>query len=115
MSSLIYFLVWAGLIFVMMRFGCGAHVMGHGHGRHEGHGGDTELRTAKGPWVAPETEIDPVCRKTVRTDGAKSAVYRGAVYYFCSAEHRDAFEADPARYVGSREGAEAKQMEHHHE
>ncbi len=32
MNSLIYFLIWGGLFFLMMRFGCGAHVMGHGHG-----------------------------------------------------------------------------------
>jgi hypothetical protein len=31
MQSLLYFLLSAGLFFVMMRFGCGAHVMGHGH------------------------------------------------------------------------------------
>ena len=36
MSSIVYFLLWAGLIFLMMRFGCGAHVMGHrGHGGHQ--------------------------------------------------------------------------------
>jgi len=34
MQSLLYFLLWAGLFLVFMRFGCGAHVMGHGHG-HE--------------------------------------------------------------------------------
>jgi hypothetical protein len=32
MMSLLYFLLWAGLFLVFMRFGCGAHVMGHGHG-----------------------------------------------------------------------------------
>lgn len=29
MHTLMYFLIWGALIFVMMRFGCGAHVMGH--------------------------------------------------------------------------------------
>jgi YHS domain-containing protein len=48
-------------------------------------------------WTPPEIHIDPVCRMSVRTDGAKSSVYRGTIYYFCSAEHRDAFEADPER------------------
>ena len=30
MSTLVYFLIWGGFFFVMMRFGCGAHIMGHG-------------------------------------------------------------------------------------
>ena len=34
MEALVYFTLSAGLIFLMMRFGCGAHVMGHGHGKH---------------------------------------------------------------------------------
>ena len=34
MQPLLYFLLVAGLFIVMMRFGCGAHVMGHGH-RHQ--------------------------------------------------------------------------------
>ncbi len=37
MEALVYFIIWAAAIFVMMRFGCGAHVMGHGrkHGQTE--------------------------------------------------------------------------------
>jgi hypothetical protein len=31
-GNVAYFLVWAALIFLMMRYGCGAHVMGHRHG-----------------------------------------------------------------------------------
>ena len=34
METLVYFLICGALIFFMMRFGCGAHVMGHGHGHH---------------------------------------------------------------------------------
>ncbi|MCK9994604.1 MAG: hypothetical protein Dbin4_03124 [Alphaproteobacteria bacterium] len=37
MNSLLYFALWAGLIFVMMRFGCGAHIMGHGGHRRRHH------------------------------------------------------------------------------
>jgi hypothetical protein len=33
LETVLYFLFWAGLFFVMMRFGCGAHVMGHMHHR----------------------------------------------------------------------------------
>jgi YHS domain-containing protein len=115
MNALLYFALWAGFIFLMMRFGCGAHVMGHGHAeREEPH---DVSRGAGGPlgWTPPETDIDPVCRMSVRTDGAKSSVYRGTIYFFCSVEHRDAFEADPERYVGPQPGVmQPANMEHHH-
>ena len=32
MPTYLYFLLWGAFFFVMMRFGCGAHIMGHGHG-----------------------------------------------------------------------------------
>ena len=35
MQTLMYFLFWGTFIFLMMRFGCGAHVMGHRHSRHD--------------------------------------------------------------------------------
>ena len=35
MGMLLYLLLFAGFFILMMRFGCGAHVMGHGqHGNH---------------------------------------------------------------------------------
>jgi len=40
MSELVYFMLWAGIIFLMIRFGCGAHEMGHSRGKTkhgEGH------------------------------------------------------------------------------
>jgi YHS domain-containing protein len=114
MQTLLYFAIWAGLFFLMMRFGCGSHVMGHGHAGHEGQGDAATPDTGAARWMPPETDIDPVCRTSVRTDAAKSSVYRGTVYYFCSAKHRDAFEADPERYIGETAGPEPRAMEHHH-
>ena len=116
METLIYFALFAGLFFLMMRFGCGSHVMGHGHGQHEGHqghGGSVPPAGA-GRWTPPQTEVDPVCGMTVNTDGAKSSVHNGTVYYFCSAEHRDQFEANPERYSGGKPVSEIKAMEHSH-
>ena len=112
METLLWFAVWAGLFFLMMRFGCGAHVMGHGHGEHDSK--DTSSGREGLRWTAPATDIDPVCRKTVNTDTAKSAVYAGRVYYFCSNEDRDRFEAAPQRYIGSGANPEPMQMEHSH-
>jgi YHS domain-containing protein len=98
MEALLYFALWAVLIFLMMRFGCGAHIMGHGHGdeRAPGKPGDSagELR-----WVPPKKDTDPVCGKVVATDRAKPSVYDGNVYYFCSRECREVFEAAPDLYL----------------
>ena len=30
-QDILYYVFWAGLFIVMMRFGCGAHIMGHSH------------------------------------------------------------------------------------
>ncbi len=40
MDGLLSFLLFAGLFYLMMRFGCGAHMVhGHGHGHGSGHDG----------------------------------------------------------------------------
>jgi YHS domain-containing protein len=82
----------AGLFFLMMRSGFGARVMGHRH-RHQDSASS----------IPPDTAVDPVCGTSVNTDRARSALYRGQAYYFCTAEHREAFEAEPDRYLGSQE------------
>lgn len=33
-QDVLYYGFWAGLFFLMMRFGCGHHIMGHSHHRH---------------------------------------------------------------------------------
>ncbi len=80
-QNVLYFLVWAGL-FVMMRFGCGAHVMGHGHhhgrSRSDDRGSGGNLR-----WTPPDKATYPVYGTTVQTAGAKSAVHDGNIYYLC--------------------------------
>lgn len=94
MENLIYFGVWAAVIFFMMRFGCGAHIMGgHSHGSRRNE--SEPLR-----WEAPEKDKDPVCGKIIRTGTAKSSVHNGSVFYFCSRECREIFEAAPDLYVG---------------
>lgn len=97
LDNILYFLLWAGLFFVMMRFGCGAHIMGHGH--HHGETGSDDLGDGNLRWVPPDQAVDPVCGMTVQTAGAKSAVYGGHVYYFCSRDFREKFEAAPASYA----------------
>ncbi|RDD62056.1 YHS domain-containing protein [Ferruginivarius sediminum] len=117
MEALLYFLFWGGLLFLMMRFGCGAHLVAG----HRGRGGDPGASSDGGlRWVAPARDTDPVCGKTVRTADAKPSVHDGHVYYFCSRECREVFEAAPDLYIGglgqgdSREDSGQKPLEHHH-
>lgn len=48
------------------------------------------------------------------TDKAKPSVYDGNVYYFCSRECREAFEAAAHLYVGPEAEANRKNLEHSH-
>lgn len=100
MNELVYFMLWAGIIFLMMRFGCGAHVMGHGHGKTKHGKGPPEGQSTESlRWTPPVDDVDPVCSKTVSTETAKPSVYDGHVYYFCSRDCRERFEAAPAQYL----------------
>jgi len=90
-KSLLSFLLWGGLFFLMMRYGCGAHMMG-GHGRHGGHGGPG----------GSNGEKDPVCGMAVDPKKAAAAsVHAGKTYYFCSTSCRDKFEKEPAKYAAA--------------
>ena len=116
MEALIYFALWAGVIFLMMRFGCGAHVMGHGHGKPKQSGGE---RSGQGSleglrWIPPAKDVDPVCGKTVTTQGAKPSLHEGSVYYFCSRECREIFETAPEQYIGHRGKEPVPQLENSH-
>ena len=113
METLIYFLLWAGLFLVMMRFGCGSHVMGHGHHGHGGAGGPRDGGDRPGTVATPQSAVDPVCGMTVRAVEAKSAMYQGRAYYFCSASCREKFEANPAAFA-RKPGSGPQPMEHAH-
>src|SRR6516165_2612670 len=98
LGNILYFLVLAELFVVMMRFGCGAHVMGHGH-HHGAKSSDDQASDSNVRLVPPDRAVDPICGMTVQTAGAKSAVHNGRVYYFCSQDCRQKFETNPASYV----------------
>jgi hypothetical protein len=68
MESVVYFLLWAGLIFLMMRFGCGAHVMGHGH-KHGSASSESTGGTSEARFVAA-SDTDPVCGMKIDTTKA---------------------------------------------
>ena len=103
MTSIWYFALWALLLFVLMRFGCGAHVMGDGSG-HTRHGGARD---------APEKATDPVCGMSVEPKTAKTSVYDQRIYYFCSTDCRDKFESAPNTYLKGG-ASRPTSMEAHH-
>src|SRR5512134_609387 len=111
METLLYIAIWGALIFLMMRFGCGSHVMGHGHGRR-GSSAEGASKSMDFRWVPPDKVTDPVCGMTVLPRDAKSAVHDGTVYYFCSSNCREKFEASPNSFLAA--GGQSQEMEHHH-
>jgi YHS domain-containing protein len=102
-ESLAYFLLLAGAFFLMMRFGCGAHVHGHGSGPEHGAAGSRP----------PESATDPVCGMTVAARDAKTSVLDGTIYYFCSTQCRETFEASPGTYLMARPATRHPQHEEH--
>jgi YHS domain-containing protein len=107
------FLFWAGITFLMMRRGRSSHLMGQKRLRLRNPIGPNKCDGLELRWVPPAKDIDPACGKTVTTDKAKPSVYAGNVYYFCSRECREVFEAAPAFYVRS-DDAEQRNLEHSH-
>ena len=108
LKSLGSILIWGVLFFLMMRYGCGAHMMG-GHG-HRGHGG----RGDPGPATGSKNK-DPVCGMTVDPqNAAAAAVHGGNTYYFCSTRCRDEFEKAPANHIGAPAQGAPQQSNHQH-
>jgi YHS domain-containing protein len=104
-DTLVTLALFAGAFFLMTRFGCGGHALGHAHG-HGGSVPDSVRDAGSGsrPLVA-DGDVDPVCGMTVDRASAKSAFHEGRVYYFCSQTCREKFEAAPATYANTASAA----------
>ena len=102
MEGLSSFLLFAGLFYFMMRFGCGAHAV-HGRGGG-GHGLDTgqgvHERTSSG------RATDPVCGIAVAPNQGYAMLRDGNEYRFCSRACLDEFEANPDQYVSDYGGVQ---------
>ena len=114
MEALLYFALWAAAIFVMMRFGCGAHVMGHGHGKNRSSQDREQAPTESLRWEPPDTDVDPVCGQALATAEAKPSLHDGMVYYFCSQKCRESFEAAPERYAEATPNPATRELEKSH-
>ena len=90
MDGLLSLLFFAGLFYVMMRFGCGAHMVHGKHGKHGGHAGHGS---------GEEKHIDPVCGMAVDVEQGYGKMHEGQLYRFCSRSCLDKFEIDPDRYL----------------
>jgi YHS domain-containing protein len=91
-DTLVNIAIFAVALFLMFRFGCGRHMMGHAHSEaHAGaHGG------SGGPPVGVDEDVDPVCGMVVSGSSSTTATYEGRTYYFCSDSCRRRFESSPA-------------------
>lgn len=87
MRGLLTLLIYALLFYLMMRFGCGAHMV-HGHA---GHGSE--------PAGGAGTGVDPVCGMQVPAGSGYSKMQGGRQYRFCSRQCLDKFEAAPGQYA----------------
>ncbi|WP_206346129.1 YHS domain-containing protein [Sulfolobus sp. S-194] len=56
--------------------------------------------------------IDPVCGMEVNESSPYKTMYKGKIYYFCSAMCKKAFEKDPEKYL--REGPKGMPGEEDH-
>ena len=83
MEGLFSLLLYAGVFYFLMRFGCGAH-MTHGHHKKK---------------VASMPTIDPVCGTTVDEEQGYGKLQNGHLYRFCSKDCLNEFDADPDKYI----------------
>jgi YHS domain-containing protein len=84
MEGLFTLLLYAGLFYLFMRFGCGAHLT---HGHHHGH----EKSKDK------EIFIDPVCGKQVPDDVGYGELVDKKLFRFCSKACLEEFDENKAQ------------------
>lgn len=113
MDGFLSFLLFGLFFFVMMRFGCGAHV---GHGGHAHHHGDEhdERHPRQGSRAVTGGPFrDPVCGMPVAAAEGYARPFQGAEYHFCSRKCLDTFDAEPERYARSDTHSAATGGNHH--
>lgn len=92
MNGLLSLLLFAVFFYLMMRFGCGAHMVHGSHAahEHEGHGGGA---------AEEGSTKDPVCGMPVAPGQGYTKNHEGRLLHFCSRKCLDKFEAVPQRYL----------------
>jgi YHS domain-containing protein len=112
-DTLVNIVILAVALLLMVRFGCGRHMLGQAHGRADvgAHGASGVPPT--GASRATPQDVDPVCGMTVDKSTALAATLEGRTYYFCSLSCRQRFEASPDAYV-AKAGAVAQPVGRRH-
>ena len=93
MEDWLSFIIFAALFYVMMRYGCGAHMI-HGHQRKHGNHQDDETK-----------HVDPVCGMNVDITQGYGKMHQGILYRFCSRNCLDKFENNPDKYLTQSDGS----------
>lgn len=86
MQGWLWLLIFGALFYLMMRYGCGAHMV---HGEHGGHQEHPRAATAR----------DPVCGMSVDLNQSYSKKHGGREYHFCSLRCLEQFDTAPQRYM----------------
>ncbi len=111
--------IWIALVvgafFLVTRMGrVGGCGMGHSGHRHRADSTSKDIPPAANDRIS--SLFDPVSGRPITAGSAPfSTVYRGRGYYFESRENRDAFEAQPDKYLaGSQAAGQAIESEAAH-
>ena len=88
MDGLISLLLFAGFFYLMMRFGCGAHMVHGKHDKSDHKSGGTDVK-----------HIDPVCGMQISPEEGYGMMHHGLLFRFCSRNCLDKFEAEPETYL----------------
>jgi YHS domain-containing protein len=83
MEGLFTLLIYAGLFYFLMRFGCGAHTT-HGHHKKE---------------IVQTSTVDPVCGLKIDENQGYGKLQNEHLYRFCSKECLDEFDQNPDKYI----------------
>jgi YHS domain-containing protein len=75
--------LFAAFFFIMMRIGCGTHMVRGGHGKYD-HKDGSDVK-----------HIDPVCGVQISPAEGYGKTHDGWLFRFCSGTCLDKFEADP--------------------
>lgn len=97
MDNILSWLFFAIVFFVMMRFGCGAH-MRHGHKGSAEHSDEHSMDHGDDN-LSPQKHKDPVCGMEVDIEQGYGKMHEGQLYRFCSRDCLDKFELGPEQYV----------------
>ncbi len=95
METMIWLLLWTlALAFGFLlgyRYGSGRPFLGFAL--------SLGLPSAEPKTLSRHKDVDPVCHEGVRAAHARPSVHEGKIYYFCSRECREIFEAAPQLYI----------------